>query len=172
MLARLSELLRMTLDNMGVQKVKLKQELDFLKKYLEIEQTRFSDRLKVEYNTTPETLEALVPALILQPLVENAVKHGIAPLAQGGSIFIDVEVIKEKLHIIVKDNGNGAAGTAEKDSRKGFGLHSVKSRLEQMYGGEAKFKAEAYNGGFSAEIIIPFETEHSGTENGNISSDS
>lgn len=166
MLARLSELLRLTLDNIGIQKVPLRQELDFLKKYLEIEQTRFSDRLKVHYNIAPETHEAMVPALVLQPLVENAVKHGIAPLARGGDIFIDIGMADEMLHISIKDNGNGTSGSGMKKSRKGVGLNNVQKRLEQMYGGKASFKTEGSAEGFFVKIVIPFEPENSGAEDG------
>jgi LytS/YehU family sensor histidine kinase len=166
MLARLSELLRLTLDNIGIQRVPLRQELDFLKKYLEIEQTRFSDRLKVHYDVPSETHNAMVPALILQPLVENAVKHGIAPLARGGDIFIEIEMTADMLHISVRDNGNGISDSGIKKSRKGVGLDNVQKRLQQMYGVNGSFKAEGSAAGFSVKIIIPFEPKNSETENG------
>ena len=88
MIARLSDLLRMSLQNVGVQEVPLKEELDFLSKYLEIEQTRFRDRLTVVFDVQAETLDALVPNLLLQPLVENAIKHGIGPRPTPGQIEI------------------------------------------------------------------------------------
>lgn len=85
MITDLSDLLRLSLEKLEVQEVSLQQELDFLNKYVEIEQIRFHDRLKIEMNVAPETLDARVPNMILQPLVENAIKHGIAPLSQGGN---------------------------------------------------------------------------------------
>jgi len=166
MLARLSELLRMTLDNIGIQKAALRQELDFLKKYLEIEQTRFSDRLKVHYNVQSETYNAMLPALILQPLVENAVKHGIAPLARGGDIFIDIRLMNEMLQITVRDNGNGTSDSEVKESRKGVGLNNVQKRLAQMYGSRASFTAEGSAEGFIVNIEIPFEPKSSRAEHG------
>ena len=88
MIARLSDLLRISLQMVGVQEISLKEELDFLSKYLEIEQTRFRDRLTVVFDVQPDTLDALVPNLMLQPLVENAIKHGIGPRPSPGTIAI------------------------------------------------------------------------------------
>ncbi len=88
MISHLSDLLRLSFENLEVQEISLKQELEFLRKYLEIEQMRFEDRLKVDMDISPDTLDAGVPNMILQPLVENAIKHGLAPRAGGGMIRI------------------------------------------------------------------------------------
>jgi two-component system, LytTR family, sensor kinase len=107
MISRLSDLLRLTLENTGVQEVTLRQELEFLERYLEIEQTRFRDRLQVRMEIEPETFDAQVPNLILQPLVENAIRHGIAPRSAPGMIEICAARDRETLHLLVRDNGPG-----------------------------------------------------------------
>src|SRR5262249_32977164 len=107
MLTRLSDLLRLTLENVGAQETTLRQELDFLEGYLEIEQTRCRDRLQVKIEIEPETLDARVPNLILQPLVENAVRHGVAPRAAPGRIEISARRVGGKLEMQVRDNGAG-----------------------------------------------------------------
>jgi LytS/YehU family sensor histidine kinase len=110
MLARLSDLLRLALESAGVQEVPLKQELEFLERYLEIEQTRFQDRLTVRMEIAPEALDALVPNLIMQPLVENAIRHGIAPRATPGKIEITAMLADGQLHFHIRDDGPGIPG--------------------------------------------------------------
>ena len=104
----LSDLLRISLQTVGVQEVSLKEELDFLSKYLEIEQTRFRDRLTVVFDVPPDTFDALVPNLILQPLVENAIKHGVAKKAGPGHIDITTRRDGDKLLMDVQDSGRPA----------------------------------------------------------------
>jgi hypothetical protein len=116
---RLSDLLRMTLENLGRQEIPLQAELDFVAKYLEIEQTRFADRLVVRFDIEPETLDALVPTLLLQPLVENAIKHGISKKSGPGHIDIRARPDHGKLWIEVRDNGRGLSETALIAMQKG-----------------------------------------------------
>ena len=111
MLERLSDLLRLTLDRIGTQQVTLKDELDFLQKYLEIERTRFGDRLQVHIDIDPDTLDAAVPNLLLQPLVENAIRHGIAPKIGGGRVDISARREGDDLCLVVRDNGVGPRPT-------------------------------------------------------------
>src|SRR5688572_3345666 len=119
MIARLSDLLRISLETIGVQEVGLKQELDFLAKYLEIEQTRFRDRLTVVFDIQPDTLDALVPNLILQPLVENSIKHGIGPRPSPGKIEIRSQRLGSMLELVVKDDGVGLSAARLTDFNRG-----------------------------------------------------
>ena len=107
MLVRLSDLLRMALDRRSAQEVPLSDDLEFLAKYLEIEQARFGERLSVRYDFDPETLDALVPNLLLQPLVENSVRHAIAALSEGGVIEVTSRRVGDTLELRVRDNGPG-----------------------------------------------------------------
>ena len=142
MIARLGEFLRMTLEHSDEQMVTFAEELDFLRCYLEIEQTRFSDRLIVEYDIDPETLSASVPHLILQPIVENAVKHGIAPYAAPGRITISARKTEKFITLEVADNGMGIEENLDLIARElnGKGLRNVRSRLAQIYGSRFRFE--------------------------------
>src|SRR6185436_2761218 len=119
MIARLSDLLRMSLQRVGVQEVPLKEELDFLSKYLEIEQTRFRDRLTVVFDIQADTLAALVPNLLLQPLVENAIKHGIGPRPTPGQIAVRARISGAMLELDVQDNGVGLSAARLTDFNRG-----------------------------------------------------
>jgi signal transduction histidine kinase len=157
MITKLSDLLRITLDNSGVQTVSLKQELDFLKGYLEIQQTRFHDRLNIQYRVDNSTLNAEVPNLILQPLVENAIKHGISPQSEGGSIEIFSGSENRMLILKVSDNGKG---NGNKNVVEGIGMKNIRERLDQLYGDNYSMELSSENGrGFSVTIKIPFK-EH------------
>jgi signal transduction histidine kinase len=107
MIARLGDFLRLTLDSAGVQEVSLHQELEFLKCYLDIERIRFKDRLSVQMNIEPQTLAARLPNLILQPIVENAIRHGIAPRTDAGRIDIEARRFNGTLQVQITDNGPG-----------------------------------------------------------------
>lgn len=160
MLARLSELLRLTLESGDAQEVSLKQELDFLSRYLEIEKTRFGDRLTVEMRIEPETLDAQVPNLILQPLVENAIRHGIAPQAAPGRIELRAERRDGRLRLEVFDNGKGMTEEKLKSLQEGVGLSNTRARLQQLYGESCRFKLENGTGaGLRVTVEIPFRTE-------------
>lgn len=156
MIARLSDFLRLTLDSAGVQEVTLKREMEYLDKYLEIEQVRFGDRLEVHRTIEPDTLDLLLPNLVLQPLVENAVRHGIAPRAAGGRIEVAARVEQGALLVEVVDDGPGPAG----EIREGVGISNTRARLEQLYGGKCKLElGRAPQGGFRARLTIPGHTE-------------
>jgi len=162
MLVRLSDLLRLSLDHVGVQEVSLKQELEFLDGYLEIEQTRFQDRLTISRLIEPATLNAEVPNLILQPLVENAIKHGIAKQPRAGVIQIRSKKIDSSLYLEIQDNGPGLR--EPKAITNGLGLANTRARLEQLYGAQQKFElGNTSTGGVAVRITIPFRT-HERTE--------
>lgn len=136
MLIRLSELLRAALDRSGEHSVPLRDELAFLDRYLDIEQIRFGDHLAVRREIDPTTLGIPVPSLILQPLVENAIKHGIEPQVRAGLITLRARPAgPDRLHLEVEDNGTGL--NPEHPSEPGIGLTNCRSRLEQLYGGAA-----------------------------------
>jgi signal transduction histidine kinase len=156
MIAKLSDLLRISLQNVGVQEVTLKQELDFLSKYLEIEQTRFRDRLTVVFDVHPDTLDALVPNLMLQPLVENSIKHGIGPKPAPGQIEIRTRRLGSLLELEVRDNGVGLSAARLTDFNRGVGLANTRSRLQHLYGSSHRFEfRQPPGGGLSVLIAIP-----------------
>lgn len=168
MLARIGDFLRLTLDNAGAQEITLKQELDFLRCYLEIEQTRFRDRLTVEMDVEPETWDAAIPNLILQPLIENAVKHGIAPHAAPGRIDVRARRLNSNLQVQIQDNGRGinteksetfSLESANDNGRTGIGLKTTRARLERLYPDSHQFKiGNSPEGGLIATLEIPFKT--------------
>ena len=157
MVVRLSGLLRRTLDRGDVQEVPLREELEFLRSYLEIEQMRFPDRLAVTFDIEPKTQDLLVPHLILQPLVENALRHGILPREEAGRVEISARVVDgQHLELKVRDNGNGLPAANGSPGREGIGLKNVRSRLTQLYGGAQEFTlVNASGGGVEARIHIP-----------------
>src|SRR5436190_1345314 len=128
---QLSDLLRMTLDHTGAHEVTLHEEINFIGKYLEIEQVRFRERLTVRYEIDPDCLDALVPNMILQPLVENAVRHGIAPNSRPGVIEISACRHQDFLQLTVSDNGQGLSEGGIPHSRDGVGLSNTRARLLQ-----------------------------------------
>lgn len=153
MLLRLSELLRTTLKSEATQVVPLRQELDFLRDYLAIEQTRFQDRLTVRFDVDDDALDASVPNLILQPLVENAIRHGIAHRADAGLVEIHARRNNGFVDLSVLDNGNGASTSS---NSSGIGLRNSRARLEKLYGDEYKFEVINGDGGFRVNIQIPY----------------
>lgn len=161
MITNLSDLLRLSLEKLEVQEVSLQQELDFLKKYVEIEQMRFHDRLTIEINVAPETLDAKVPNMILQPLVENAIKHGIAPLSKGGTVKVSSERQNGNLLLSVSDNGVGLKNTDISEIPEGVGLKNTKSRLKHLYGVNHQFEIlPLEKGGVTLNLTIPFENDN------------
>jgi signal transduction histidine kinase len=159
MLGRLSDLLRLTLDRIGTQELALKEELDFVQKYVEIERTRFGDRLQVDFDIAPETLDAAVPNMLLQPLVENAIRHGIARQVGGGRVEITARRDDGNLCLMVRDTGPGLADAAPALS-KGVGLANTRSRLEHLFGERHRLDFSAPpGGGLAVKIVIPFSVD-------------
>jgi two-component system LytT family sensor kinase len=155
MVARLSDLLRLTIEGIGVQEVPLAKEIDFLKRYLEIEQTRFADRLTVDMQIEPETLAASTPYLILQPLVENAIRHGIAARSSPGCVVVRAARDGKMLSLEVKDDGPGIRSEAV--PRNGVGISSTRARLEKLYGEAHRFELiNAEEGGLVVKLAFPF----------------
>ena len=164
MVSRLGDLLRMTLETAGVQEVSFKKELEFLNHYLDIEQTRFQDRLKVEMAIEPETLDGLVPSMILQPLVENSVRHGVAPRPEGGCIKIKAWRDNSLLRLEVEDDGPGLSDTTPLKER--VGLTNTRARVKNLYGDKHGLSLlNAADGGLVVSLSIPFRTV-SGSSNG------
>jgi signal transduction histidine kinase len=156
MLARLSDLLRLTLDRIGVQQVPLKEEIDFVEKYLEIERTRYGDRLQVRFDVEADTLDAWVPNLLLQPLVENAVRHGIGPKIGGGRVDILARRQGNDLALVVRDDGRGLAADALSAFDTGVGLSNTRSRLDHLYGASYRLEFDRpAGGGLAVTVVIP-----------------
>ncbi len=160
MIARLSDLLRYTLEGSGSQEVTLKEELAFLRGYLEIQRIRFQGRLEVEEAIDPDVLDGLVPSMILQPLVENAVKHGVTKLEGCGRIEICARMENGELVVSVHDNGPGLdAMPAEPLDTEGVGLRNTRERLETLYGSDHRLQLDASPlGGLIARIYVPYHT--------------
>lgn len=157
MIVRLGELLRAVLDTARTQETSLRQELAFLRGYLEIEQTRFGERLQVRIEVPDDLLEARAPNLVLQPLVENAIKHGISPRARPGLLEISATRQGQRLCLRVRDNGAGRPGSPPLCD--GVGLSNTRARLQQLYPGDHRFEAApAAPEGFLVEVEIPFRT--------------
>jgi two-component system, LytTR family, sensor kinase len=161
MIARLGDFLRLTLDTAATQEVALRQELNFLNCYLEIERIRFHDRLTTRLHVEPQTLNCRVPNLILQPVVENAIRHGVAVRSGPGHIEVRAERRGEMLRLQVRDNGPGlpAEPAARKKSEGGVGLSNTRARLAQLYGAAYRFELEnAPEGGAVVTLEIPFQS--------------
>jgi signal transduction histidine kinase len=159
MIDRLGDLLRMTLHKSGIQEVSLKEELDVLGKYVEIERTRFGNRLTVEMRVQPETLDVQVPSLVLQPLVENAIRHGIAPNAGPGWIAVYAQRDNDDLVLQVLDNGDGLPPDRLMAMNRGVGLDNTRARLEHLYRDRFEFTFSNLERGFCVTIRIPFEVQ-------------
>jgi two-component system LytT family sensor kinase len=162
MIARLGDFLRLTLDNSGAQQVTLGRELEFLDCYLEIEQLRFQDRMKTKVSIEPEALKAMVPNLFLQPIVENAIRHGIAHGDGPGQIEIRARQQADQLQVQVKDSGPGLGknGSGELITKEGIGLTNTRTRMQQLYGDKYRFDmTNAPEGGLVVTLEIPFQLE-------------
>jgi two-component system LytT family sensor kinase len=170
MLSRLSSFLRYTLINEPSGRVTVAQEVETLKLYLDIERMRFEERLRTEFRIDPEASEALLPSLLLQPLVENAIKYAVTPLEEGAQITVAAQLVGGTLRIIVSDTGPGLQNTPDGNRlatstidnaepvSTGVGLANIRDRLAQAYGEEHRFDIQdAAEGGVAVVIELPFE---------------
>ncbi|MBA2304258.1 MAG: sensor histidine kinase [Acidobacteria bacterium] len=155
-LVRLSDLLRLTLERLGEQDVTLAEELDFLRKYLDIERTRFADRLVVRFDIAPDALETLVPTLLLQPLVENAIKHGVARKAGAGHIDVIARRENDKLWIEIRDDGVGLSEDALTALHKGIGVSTTRARLQHQFGADYRFEFHRLAQGVAVIVAVPW----------------
>lgn len=158
MITKLGDFLRLTVEGPGDQIISLRQELEFARSYLEIERVRFHDRLKITITAEPETYAAQVPNFVLQPIVENAIRHGISTRVGAGRIAISAKRSAGRLQITVEDDGPGlpSRGQVQND---GVGLANVRARLRQLYGAEQSLELTGLNDGKSGTIVsldIPF----------------
>ena len=170
MLSRLSSFLRYTLVNEPTGRVTVAQEVETLKLYLDIERMRFEERLRTAFRIDPVTESALLPSLLLQPLVENAIKYAVSPQESGAEITIAAQLVGPNLRITVSDTGPGLQNTAGGNRfagvtfdggepvSTGVGLANIRDRLAQAYGEDHRFETlEPPEGGFAVLIEIPFE---------------
>jgi len=159
MTLQLADLLRFSLDAMGVHEVPLSRELTILQKYIDIQQTRFQDRLQVDMDIAGNTLSALVPNMILQPLVENAIRHGIGPRRAPGQIRVSTRQVFDELWMEISDNGMGLTRFGGMVPSEGVGLRNTRARLQQLYNHDHRLTLEdAPGGGCVVKIHIPFRT--------------
>ena len=158
MIARLGDFLRLTLENSGAQEVSLQKELEFLRCYLDIERVRFQDRLTTSVEVEPRALDTPVPNLILQPIVENALRHGVAQHSSPGRVEISAKRGDGSLRIEVRDNGPGLSAITRPNgkTREGLGLSNTRARLAQLYGAAHRFElSNAPGGGLVVTLEIP-----------------
>jgi signal transduction histidine kinase len=161
MIARLSTLLRQALDDASMQEVSLAHELTCLRPYVEIEQVRFGDRLTVVQKIAPEALDALVPHLLLQPLVENAVRHGISPRSAPGTVTISAARVGDQLRLSICDDGVGLAPDAK--TTRGLGLSTTRARLIGLYGADHQFGfGPSPDAGVVVTLSLPFRPSERG----------
>jgi LytS/YehU family sensor histidine kinase len=158
MLERLNAILHRTLRDGTPARVRVAQELELLDDYLAIEQTRFADRLQVDMAIDPEALSGMIPCFLMQPLVENAIRHGISRSEEGGSIHVKVERKGTRLRLLVRDSGPGANGLAP--DGHGIGLRNTRERLSHLYGEQFDLRAAPLDaGGFEVALELPYERE-------------
>jgi len=161
MISHLSDLLRMSLENSEIQVTTLSRELEFLTGYLEIEKVRFADRLNIVLDVAPDALDAQMPHFLLQPLVENAVHHGISRRSSGGEIRIAVSCDAHNLYLRIRDNGPGLSDSGVGQPAIGLGLRATRERLQTLYGNKHSVDIrDAPEGGVEACVRIPFRVAH------------
>lgn len=159
MLARLSDLLRCVLEDVQAQEVPLTRELEYLQLYLAIEQVRFQDRLRVDVAADPEVLDAALPHMALQPIVENAIRHGIGRSSTAGSISITACRVNDQVEIKVQDDGPGLPTAPANGAARGIGLANTRARLRELYGDAAGLTVRnAEQGGVVATMVLPYHT--------------
>jgi LytS/YehU family sensor histidine kinase len=165
MLERVGELLRTTLDREMPPEVPLAAELGLLGRYLDIEQARFGERLRVSWDVEPETRDALVPPLILQPLVENALRHGVSRRQGVALLRISARRAGRQLELTVRDTGDGLALVGGRPPREGIGLSNTRARLEQLYGPDATSLelGDVAGGGARGRLLLPYHVTRART---------
>jgi two-component system LytT family sensor kinase len=158
MMARLGALLRSSLDHAGRQEVRLDEELNFLEDYLTIERLRFEDRLTVDVRVEDGARDALVPSFVLQPLVENAIRHGTGALLRSGQVHVTAQRLADRVILEVKDDGIGLPVEWRLEDHAGVGLSNIQRRLKELYGSNHTFIiAGRAEGGVRVEIALPFQ---------------
>jgi len=162
MLSRLSSFLRYTLVSEPEGEVPVVQEIETLKLYLDIEKMRFEERLRTSFDLDPAAAHACIPSLLLQPLVENAIKYAVTPKEEGADIAVAVRRLGNRVHITVSDSGPGSQaghdGGGQTQSSTGVGLANTRDRLAQAYGADHRFETEAGPHGFTVTIEIPYQS--------------
>jgi two-component system, LytTR family, sensor kinase len=158
MMSKLSDLLRMALDQTNKDEIELEDELVFLDRYLEIEAVRLGTRLRVVRDIPQETLHVKIPSLILQPLVENAVIHGIAELPEGGEVLIQTRLSQRRLNVLVRNDGALRSSSFRQPWREGVGLRIIRERLSHMFGPNHSFQLKSKGGHVTVEVSIPCES--------------
>ena len=160
MLTYLGDLLRISLERMNIQEVPLKDDIAFIERYLLIEKTRMGDRLTVRTNFHPDTLDALVPCMLIQPILENAILHGISPTARGGVVKVSSWRHAEKLFLQVEDSGKGTKEKIEGIQRKGYGINNTIDRLTYLYNKNYTLDfSNMETGGLCVTLSIPFRMQ-------------
>lgn len=158
MIARLSEILRYSFEQTENKEVSLREELGFLEGYLDIQRFRFEDRLEIQNNIEPAAMDGLVPTLLLQPIVENAIKHGVSQIEGKGQISVVARRDESNLIIEIKDNGPGIQREPAESS--GIGLRNTKERLQTLYGNNHSFEmVSPESGGLVVKIVLPYHTK-------------
>jgi LytS/YehU family sensor histidine kinase len=159
MLVQLSGLLRLSLDSVARPQIPLSEELDFLDKFVQIEQTRLGDRLTVAFDVDTDLRDAIVPALILQPLVENAIKHGVIPTGRPGRVAITGHREGEMVVLRVTDDGPGPSERAMASLSRGIGVANTRARLRHQFGARHRFEFHRQSGAFTVLAAFPYRTE-------------
>ena len=161
MIARLAELLRYSTDSTEQPLVTLREEVAFTQAYVQLEQKRLAERLSAELDIDSEALDAPIPPMILQSLVENAIKHGIAPAPEGGKLLVQIRAAKELLRFVVRDTGIGVNGRSLEELKAlGTGLKNSDGRLRYLFGAEAQLRLQtSAGGGFQIDFSLPLEPQ-------------
>jgi two-component system LytT family sensor kinase len=162
MLEQLGDLLRLSLSHAEDQEIPLAEEIEFIDKYISLQQARFGDRLEVTTSIDPEVLDVLVPTFLLEPLVENAIRHGIAPRSEKGRLEISGGKREDRLRLSIRDNGPGLPQGWDADRNGGIGIQNTRERLQHLYGNNHMFAISGTSGsGVLVEIEIPCQHTNS-----------
>ena len=155
-IAKFSDFLRRVLEDSNRQEVRLGEEIEYLEKYLEVQKIRFTDRLKVKLYVPGDLLQSQVPSLILQPMVENAIKHGIAKRAQGGEIRVSAVRVNQMLKLTVYNDGPALPAERNNES-SGIGISNTRTRLHSLYGDDFELSLSNHGpNGVEAAVCVPF----------------